>query len=313
MQAFQKQTFDVVLMDVQMPGVDGLEATRRIRHIEATRDLRATPIVALTASVMEEDRRDTRSAGMDGFASKPIDLPHLFAEIARVLGIQLPHAEGATSHAIRLDHSANPAIDWVQGTDLWGNAATLGKAIRRFLDENQPAPQQIAAHLHTNTLDAARYLAHRLRGAAGNLCLPTLLRSAAALEDTLKSSHPEQARLALEDVSTAIAAVYTELAECEAAALPATTHPTAPLALAQCHSLVQTMLAATQRNEWDESDEATLAQLGLALRNAHWGHQAAALESALVAFEFDTAQQLLESLRQQLPPYTEEPAPCTPP
>ncbi|MGA0584137.1 MAG: MHYT domain-containing protein, partial [Castellaniella sp.] len=77
--------FDLVLMDVHMPGIDGLQATRLIRQHERTRGLTATPVIALTASVMANDRREARRAGMSGFAVKPLDIPRLYEEIARVL------------------------------------------------------------------------------------------------------------------------------------------------------------------------------------------------------------------------------------
>ncbi len=311
-QAFLQQTFDIVLMDVQMPGVDGLEATRRIRQVEKTRALRATPIVALTASVMEDDRRATTDAGMNGFATKPLDMPQLFAEMARVMGIQLPDAEGATTHAIRHDQSRPPAIDWERGTDLWGNAATLGKAIRRFLDENQPIPLQISALLKQNDLDAARYLAHKLRGAAGNLCLQSLLHSSSMLEDTLKSDHPEQARLALEDVSAAMTAVCLELSDTEETAHPPATAPAASTATVphadpgRCLALAQAMQRATLRNELDE---ATLEQLSQALHSTGQGRYAPPLEAALMAFEFDTAQTLLDILLEALAAQAKETTP----
>ncbi|MFT3721287.1 MHYT domain-containing protein [Pseudorhodoferax sp.] len=79
--------FDVVLMDVHMPGVDGLQATRLIRQHERAQGRAATPVIALTASVMEEDRRAARQAGMDGFAVKPLEVPRLVEEMARVLGL----------------------------------------------------------------------------------------------------------------------------------------------------------------------------------------------------------------------------------
>ncbi|WP_367849414.1 PAS domain-containing protein [Rhodoferax sp. WC2427] len=303
-QAFLAHTFDVVLMDVQMPGVDGLEATRRMRALEQARKLRPTPIVALTASVMEEDRRATQVAGMNGFASKPIDLPQLVAEIARVMGIQLPEAEGATTQAIRQAQSPGSAIDWERGTDLWGNGATLAQAIRRFLDENQSVPAQLAALLQHQDPEAARHLAHRLRGAAGNLCLHTLLHSARMLEEALASGHTEQARRALEGVSAAMAAIDRDLndGDTEPAPLPGTW--AAPAKSFQ--PLARTLLQATRRNTLDE---ATLAQLGQALRGAGQGAHLAALESALMAFEFDTAQQLLATLLQEPAPYAEEPTP----
>ena len=65
--------FDIVLMDVQMPGIDGLEATRQIRAAEAALGERRTPIVALTANAYAEDREACLAAGMDGFLVKPLD------------------------------------------------------------------------------------------------------------------------------------------------------------------------------------------------------------------------------------------------
>ncbi len=81
--AYMRDRFDVVLMDVQMPEMDGLEATRQIRAIEAERGMH-TPIVALTAHAMKGDRERCEAASMDGYAVKPISLDDLCAEIARV-------------------------------------------------------------------------------------------------------------------------------------------------------------------------------------------------------------------------------------
>jgi PAS domain S-box-containing protein len=74
--------FDRVLMDLHMPGMDGLEATRRIRTIEAQEHSRRTPIVALTANATVEDRETCLSAGMDGFVVKPLDRERLAAALA---------------------------------------------------------------------------------------------------------------------------------------------------------------------------------------------------------------------------------------
>ena len=74
--------YDCVLMDLHMPGMDGLEATRRIRAIEAEHDGTRTPIVALTANVSAEDRDACLAAGMDGFLVKPLDRERLAAVLA---------------------------------------------------------------------------------------------------------------------------------------------------------------------------------------------------------------------------------------
>jgi signal transduction histidine kinase/CheY-like chemotaxis protein len=78
---FERGTFDLILMDVQMPEMSGLDATREIRLLERSRKTRV-PIIALTAQTMEGDRENCLRAGMDGFASKPIRLPELWAAIS---------------------------------------------------------------------------------------------------------------------------------------------------------------------------------------------------------------------------------------
>jgi CheY-like chemotaxis protein len=77
--ALQRRSFDLVLMDVHMPGMDGLEATRAIRALAGPNS--RTPIIAMTASVMPEDRNSCLQAGMNDFVSKPVDL----AALAEVL------------------------------------------------------------------------------------------------------------------------------------------------------------------------------------------------------------------------------------
>src|SRR6185295_1047323 len=84
LEALASQPYDVVLMDLQMPEIDGLETTRRIRQLPAARQPR---ILALTAYAMSGDRERCLAAGMDGFISKPVKL----AQLEEALGAAVPH------------------------------------------------------------------------------------------------------------------------------------------------------------------------------------------------------------------------------
>ena len=75
----------MVLMDVEMPGMDGLAATAAIRESERVASLPRTPVVAMTAYALDEDRRRFRGAGLDGYVPKPVVLAELRQELSRVL------------------------------------------------------------------------------------------------------------------------------------------------------------------------------------------------------------------------------------
>ena len=79
--------FQVILMDIQMPEMNGLEATRAIRAMDRP-DAAAIPIIAMTANVFKEDVDAAMEAGMSGFEGKPLDVEHLYLQICRLLGLE---------------------------------------------------------------------------------------------------------------------------------------------------------------------------------------------------------------------------------
>lgn len=104
--ALERQSFDLILMDVQMPEMDGFEATRAIRRNERGTG-KHTPVIAMTAHAMSGDRELCLSAGMDGYAPKPIRQADLAKEIVRVLGKCSGQSEPASSQgALRLRQRA---------------------------------------------------------------------------------------------------------------------------------------------------------------------------------------------------------------
>ena len=277
--------FDLLLMDVQMPRMDGLEATRRIRKHEQINGLQPIPIIALTASVLEQDRRAAREAGMDGFASKPLEIDKLLAEMAAVTGLaaQVPAAP------VRLPQGvAESAIDWARGVQLWGSETALQAAIHRFLDEHLQVAAQITALLQGGEQTAAAELTHRMRGAAANLALLPLSHLAGQLEQVLKGPIPVFPDALLVALQQALTNLSAELPERPTAALDKPVVDT--VELLQLRPLIEQSRIALQHGELAEQ---ALQQLLAALPVA----RAQALEAAINDFNFEhAAAQLAELL-----------------
>jgi signal transduction histidine kinase/CheY-like chemotaxis protein/HPt (histidine-containing phosphotransfer) domain-containing protein len=215
-QAVQARLYDLVLMDVHMPGLDGLDATRRIRGLPG--DERRIPIIALTASVTPGDTERCLAAGMDAQLSKPIDP----VALATILSHHAPTARIADARPARLSEPHVPAPRPPRGRP--GVAlATSGPSASRPPDRSGPPAEQIvdeeyvrlliealgAAKVreliaglpedarsyadrlnearHRGDLSGVRAAAHGLKGIAANLGLTTLADLTAAIEDACLS------------------------------------------------------------------------------------------------------------------------------
>ncbi len=301
-QAFLAGRFDVVLMDVHMPVIDGLQATRLIRQHERIHGLPATPVIALTASVMANDRREARLAGMSGFAVKPLDIPRLYEEIARVL-------EGrpeAADDPLAAGRAAARAIDWDRGVALWGDRARLADRILAFLDEapgKYPLPDPGA----DADPEALLFSLHGLRGAAGNLALMAVSQQAGELEEQGRAGHLADALMRLPHLRALMDAARQEAKAARrdacAGAAPAACGPApagaadaggaaAPVSDAGLEAAAAALRAVLARNELDDAVLGVVCA-GLEARGGH--ARARALREAIDAFEFERAGALLET------------------
>jgi len=180
---------DLVLMDVQMPGMSGLDATRAIREAEARRRLARTPIVAVTASAMRGDRQTCLDAGMDGYTAKPVSPQALMREMDRVL-LQSGPPEGhvgalgeksAEASSVRAD--AQPSLDLNKLRrrldDDEASLQELAQAMRLDLTERM---QGLRAALERRDSEAAIAHAHGLKGSLGSMTAERGARLAKGLE-----------------------------------------------------------------------------------------------------------------------------------
>ena len=283
--------FDLVLMDLQMPEVDGLAATRAIRAQEQAAGRARVPIIALSASVLEEDHATALAAGMDGFAHKPLDLQRLCAEMARVLGLRAAGPAGAVPSA---EPGAAP-IAWERGLPLWGTTARQREAIERFVREHAGLPARLQALQATGDSAALAAWGHKLRGAAGNLALVPLQQALAALEGAARAADAAAQQRALAALAAAWEAVLQALATPGAPAAPAAPAPAAPPQGADAHAVRAAAQAAAQALQQGELPEAAFATLAGLLPAA----QLHPLREAMDRFDFDRAQALLQPLCTQ--------------
>ena len=313
LKAFSDERFDVVLMDVHMPGLDGLGATRRIRNFEHAQGRGHTPVVALTASVLEEDRQAALAAGMDGFAVKPVEPARLFAEIARVLGLtpgRSPSSAGpvpATRHATDAriaDATAGP-LDWQQGLRLWGSVTAWQRGLRRFAEEQREGVARLHQLTQGRQWIEMRGLVHRWRGVAGSLAMPGLLAAAQPVESALRLGKQEDLMALVDTLAMALQDTLDAVADLDgtpsgfaaSAPMPMAEPSAAAIAVAQVlrekKTLIDRLAAALKRSELDDESLA-------GLRAAFGVDRVAPLARALDDFDFDAALLLLQSLRTQL-------------
>ena len=188
---------DLILMDVQMPGMNGLDATRNIREAETRRKLGRTPIVAVTASAMPGDRQACLKAGMDGYTAKPVSVQALMREMDRVLAGQAPGntrvespPEGnlqtspdPTPVRESLTADAQPAIDLAKlRRRLDGDEDSLQELAQAMRQDLVVRLQGLQAALERRDAESAVAHAHGLKGSLGSMTAERGARLAKGLE-----------------------------------------------------------------------------------------------------------------------------------
>jgi len=190
-EAWRAERVDLVLMDCQMPGMDGYQATGEIRRTEAERGGGRVPIVALTAHATKGDRERCLAAGMDDYMTKPLDPEGLERTIARWISMS------PTAAAVAAGAMVAPRADGVAAAGpidypsllkrCMGNEALVVRLVAKLEEQARQDALAIADAMRNRDAAALAAVAHRLKGAAANVSAEGLRRNAADLEAMGKS------------------------------------------------------------------------------------------------------------------------------
>jgi CheY-like chemotaxis protein len=219
-EAVHRENFDAVLMDVQMPGMDGLEATRQIRTREAGGS-RRLPIIAMTAHVMKGDRERCMSAGMDAYLPKPVDL----LELSRVLGelsrpASSPSEKDFAQRNGQDDPSAtapvqisDPVLDRQEAlARVGGDEHLLSELLLIFAADAPCWLADVRSAIRNGDAQLLRRAAHTLKGAASSLGALQAHSAAARLEDLGRAGRWDGAEAMCIELEQALARLSAETA-----------------------------------------------------------------------------------------------------
>ena len=298
-----KGDYDMVLMDIQMPVMDGLSATREIRKLPGMERL---PIIAMTAHAMSGDRMTSLAAGMNDHIVKPIDPVLMFQAMLRWMDVaRLQGREPAPApHGVEAEPGADAAllaslpplalVNWqVALQRVNHNAALLQRLLRNFRHDYGKASQRVAQALEQGREDEVRILAHNLKASASYLGANSLSAQAAALEQALRADRSSEARQLLPPMLHDLDTILQALSGIISAPVSAA-RSLEPEALAPLMRKLAQLLA-----EGNSRAEDALAGLHAAMGNSH-SNELDQMRSAIDDIEYEQALEVLQFLAATL-------------
>ena len=304
----QRGSYDLVLMDVQMPVMDGLECTARIRRMPEFRQL---PILAMTANAMAGDRDRSLAAGMNDHVTKPIEPDELFDALHRWLperGGATPAADAPTTEAAT-DPSVGTAAngdDWLKAIAdldaadglrrLLGNRTAYVALLRRFVLSQAGAATDIRTALSDGRAADAERCAHTLKGVAGSIGARELQREAGELEAALRRGDPRSLVAPLLDRT---AHVLERLLAAIAASLPPEATVARPLATIDRQALDDAVQRLDRLLSEDAVEALDVFVASQPLLAAAYGERTGEINRLLKGYRFEDALAVLRAAREE--------------
>jgi len=282
-------TYDLVLMDMQMPVMDGLQATREIRRHKPTEVL---PILAMTANASEADRKLCIEAGMNEHITKPIDPEKLFAALLKWIKPQTNNLKAAPPSAGPAKHLEIPEIqeiDTALGLKRAAGKPTLYlKMLQSYVTDQGNAVQLMQSAIQSNDHATLQRLAHTLKGTSGSIGATTLQIEADEIEDLAKKlASLDTIEQKLAPLSSHLNAIINAIKNALPVVAEDSPVTTQKLQSAEIEPLIEKLLALLAD---DDTSAQTLLEESADVLRAHFGADAfKQIADALAAFDFEQA------------------------
>lgn len=296
-EAFKEGAFDAILMDIEMPQMDGLQAAGAIRGMPGGD---GQPIIAMTAHAMTGDREKALAAGMDDYVSKPIEPDVLYdALLLRVSPRTVVHAAPAAPEAaMQREEDALPdlpGIDAASGlTKVAGNRRLYLKLLRELAESYGGAALEVAEAYEAGRVEEARRLAHTVKGVAGNLGASNLSGAAARLEKSVQAGSDLEVAEALEAFRPALDQVLASVATLGPEKIAgAPVEPAGEFDRDAAGALMREIAVMLARNEL-EADRSVERLAGIL--SGREREKTEALAKAVDLFDFPGANRILQEL-----------------
>jgi two-component system sensor histidine kinase/response regulator len=298
-----QKAYDIILMDMQMPVMDGVTATTEIRKDERYREL---PIVAMTANAMEQDKQKCLEAGMNDHVAKPIEPDDLFLALLKWIKPRQAKPRKASVKKPATVEAASEAA-WlppIAGLDVeLGLRRVLGKKplylsmLRKYVANQERVPQHLHAALSEGDLATAERLAHTAKGVSGNIGATDLQAMAAELEKMIVK---KVGTAAVEEKLVIFAAAQKVLIDAIKQALPPDEENAAPVAL-DIGKVTEVVRRLAELLAEDDSEASDVLEENLDLLRFALGIDAfAEVDGAIKQFDFEKALNLLKQRAGEL-------------
>lgn len=295
----EEEPFDLILMDIQMPKLDGIAATQKIRELEAGSGNRI-PVMALSASALVMDQENCLKAGMDGFAAKPIEFKKFFAEVDRIVPSdagQLCDAQQPILSSTSGAMVALAGVDTDKGLRNWQDEGAYSKSLLTFARNHGGDAQKLHALIATKDISEARKLIHALKGVAGNLAVSKVAAAADALGIGLQSGDTSTIEEQLAALTEALKEAIQSIKILNVAVAQ---EPVAPSEALDREAISKLCAALAESLSNGEANDQLIGNINSQLRGHAPDEVLDNLISAMENFDFEAAQKLVSDIAKDI-------------